>query len=58
MNFTGTPFSFSRLNKFFYVGCDNFATMADIATVFGCTSESDCTPNMKVESLWISMLGF
>ena len=64
MNFTGIPFSFSRLNIFiylfiFYVGCDNFATMADIApTVFGCTSESDCTPNMKVESLGLPCLGF
>ena len=46
-NFTGSPFSFSTVNNtFISVGCDNFATIANIApTVFGCTS--GCTPNMK-----------
>ncbi|KAM4082147.1 hypothetical protein ACJW30_11G148400 [Castanea mollissima] len=50
MNFTGSPFSVSEyINTFISVGCDNFATIADIVpTVFGCTS--DCTPRMKVES--------
>ena len=46
-DFTGSPFSFSTVNNtFIAVGCDNLATIANIApTVFGCTS--DCTPNMK-----------
>ena len=58
MNFTGSPFSVSGLfNTFISVGCDNFATMADIVpTVFGCTS--DCTPSMKVESGGLRCSGF
>ena len=58
---TSQEFLFPSLGliNFFFVGCNNFATMADIApTVFGCTSESDCTPNMKVESLGLPCLGF
>ena len=57
MNFTGSPFSFSTdKNTFISGGCDNFATIANIApTVFGCTS--DCTPNMK-ESGGLRCSGF
>ncbi|KAM3685339.1 hypothetical protein ACJW31_11G110500 [Castanea mollissima] len=57
MNFTGSPFSFSTVdNTFISVGCDNFATIANIAPiVFGCTS--DCTPNMK-ESGGLGCSGF
>ena len=46
-NFTGSRFSFSGLNNtFISVGCDNFATIANIAPkVYGCTS--DCNTNMK-----------
>ncbi|KAL4599913.1 hypothetical protein ACB092_11G161300 [Castanea dentata] len=57
MNFTGSPFSFSTVdNTFISAGCDNFATIANIApTVFGCTS--DCTINMK-ESGGLGCSGF
>nr|XP_023904725.1 wall-associated receptor kinase-like 9 [Quercus suber] len=60
MNFTGSPFSVSGLfNTFISVGCDNFATMADIVpTVFGCTSDCTPTPSMKVESGGLRCPGF